>query len=196
LERTLELDALVAGNNTQGLETDRFGSRSDAYANYYNYDAHFLLMFRAGQPPDPETGFQTLNFRELSANHLAGSVYFAAVYQTVEVTHVFSNGTFTQKIKAIRDGLINLQGLRSNNAPTPPATPAAPAAPPAAPPAVSPAAPTLQPASSRPPSPSEVTRRPNETTSEFNARVRAAADALARWNAEAGLRQSPPMASE
>jgi len=71
-------------------------------ANYYDYDAHFLLIFRGGQIPEEDTGLQKL----------ANSVWFTALYQAVTVTHKFENGTFTQKINAVRDGLINLNGLR------------------------------------------------------------------------------------
>lgn len=76
-------------------------------ANYYDYDAHFLLIFRGGQIPEEDTGLQKLE----------NSVWFTAVYQTITVTHKFENGTFTQKINAVRDGLINLNGLRPR--PTP-----------------------------------------------------------------------------
>jgi hypothetical protein len=94
-------------------------------ANYYDYDAHFLLIFRGGQIPDEETGLPNLN----------QSVYFSAVYQAITVTNKFENGAFTQKINAVRDNLINLNGLRSSPlgpppAAPPPATPATPAAPP------------------------------------------------------------------
>lgn len=74
----------------------------DNQANYYDTDAHFLLIFRGGQIPDPDTGFQ----------ELSRSVYFSAVYQAITVTNKFENGMFTQKINAVRDGLINLNGLR------------------------------------------------------------------------------------
>jgi hypothetical protein len=76
-------------------------------ANYFDYDAHFLLIFRGGQIPEEDTGLQKLE----------NSVWFTAVYQTITVTHKFENGTFTQKINAVRDGLINLNGLRPQ--PTP-----------------------------------------------------------------------------
>lgn len=74
----------------------------DNQANYYNYDAHFLLIFRGGQSPDEDTGLPKLE----------KSVYFSAVYQAITVTNKFENGMFTQKINAVRDGLINLNGLR------------------------------------------------------------------------------------
>lgn len=72
-------------------------------ANYYNYDAHFLLIFRGGQIPDEDTGLPKLE----------KSVYFSAVYQAITVINKFENGMFTQKINAVRDGLINLNGLRA-----------------------------------------------------------------------------------
>lgn len=120
IEREQELVALFDYENAAQRAAQNFGipppappqgqvdrrylgsvSRPDR-ANYFNYDAHLLLMFRAGQVPDEDTGFQNLE----------KSVYFTAVYQAITVTHKFSNGGFTQKINAVRDGLINLQGLR------------------------------------------------------------------------------------
>lgn len=74
------------------------------YANYFDYDAHFLLLFRAGQPPSPDVGLPNLN----------QSVWFTAIYIAYQVTHKFSNGTFTQRLTAVRDGLINLGSLKAN----------------------------------------------------------------------------------
>lgn len=106
-------------------------------ANYYDYDAHFLLIFRGGQIPDPDTGFPDLK----------KSVYFSAVYQAITVTHKFENGAFTQKINAVRDALINLDGLRSvSSAPPQPSGPTGPPPP-------LPSGPTGPPVAATPPPP-------------------------------------------
>lgn len=144
LERGVELDGFLKGVLVPGTETARFTSSNEntRFANYYDTDAHFLLLFRSGQPPNIDTGFQDLNLGQATGNNTTGSVFFAASYQTIEVTHVFEAGKFTQKLKAIRDNLINLNGLRGEN--EPPAAPAeAPVAPP--PPAAAPAPPQMTP---------------------------------------------------
>ena len=181
LERTIELDTLI-NSTPEGLNANRFGSRTDNFANYYDYDAHFLLLFRAGQPPDPATGFQNLDLVRNAEGAVTGSVYFAAVYQTIEVTHVFQNGQFTQKIKAIRDGLINLQGLRSIGTPATPEEPPAPVAPSLVPGAVLAAAPAET---------GSLIRNRGESTADFNRRVREAALATAQFNQQSGLRTQP-----
>ena len=144
LERSVELDGFLRNAPVPGTDTARFTSsnQNTRFANYYDHDAHFLLLFRSGQPPNIDTGFQDLNLGQATGNRTTGSVVFAASYQTIEVTHVFEAGKFTQKLKAVRDNLINLNGLRGEN--QPPAAPAeAPVAPtPAAP---SPAPPQMTP---------------------------------------------------
>lgn len=72
-----------------------------AYANYYDRDASFLLLFRPGDQPSIETGL--MEFKD--------SVFFNGIYHTIEVTHMFNNGQFTQKLRAVRD-LININAVR------------------------------------------------------------------------------------
>lgn len=104
IEREQELLKIFeASPPAQTPSRDYIGSVSTpGYANYYDYDAHFLLIFRAGQPPEIDTGLADLS----------KSVWFTAIYQAYQVTHKFSNGAFTQKLTAVRDGLINLGALR------------------------------------------------------------------------------------
>lgn len=74
------------------------------YADYYTKDAAFLLLFRAGNAPSETTGY--MNFDTGSRENQ--SVFFNGVYIALEVTHVFAQGKFTQKIRAVRDALTNL----------------------------------------------------------------------------------------
>jgi hypothetical protein len=82
-----------------GLDTDAL------YADYYTKDAAFLLLFRAGNAPSETTGY--MNFDTGSRENQ--SVFFNGVYIALEVTHMFDNGKFTQKIRAVRDALTNLE---------------------------------------------------------------------------------------
>jgi hypothetical protein len=74
------------------------------YADYYTKDAAFLLLFRAGNTPSETTGY--MNFDTGSRENQ--SVFFNGVYIALEVTHVFAQGKFTQRIRAVRDALTNL----------------------------------------------------------------------------------------
>jgi hypothetical protein len=97
VERMGELLAL------SGQQDDTLVSPNlDRYANYNNRDSSFLLLFRPGDQPSNSTGFMTFD----------NSVFFNGIYHAIEVTHVFSAGKFTQKIRAVRD-LINLDVLRT-----------------------------------------------------------------------------------
>lgn len=131
LERSVELDGFIRNSVVTGTETSRFTSSNQdgRYANYYDHDAHFLLLFRSGQPPNVATGFQDLNLGQTTGNTTSGSVFFAASYQTIQVTHIFEAGKFTQKLNAIRDNLINLNALRGENVPLPAEQPPAPTPP-------------------------------------------------------------------
>ena len=66
-------------------------------------DANILLRFRAGSAPKEDTGFMNLS---------EGSTFFYGVYTVLEVIHEFRQGKFTQKLKANRDTLINVDQLR------------------------------------------------------------------------------------
>ena len=121
LERERELTALFDPQQRQPGQSiparTNIGSVAvPGQANYYDYDAHFLLVFRGGQIPEEDTGLPRLE----------KSVYFSAVYQAITVVHKFENGTFTQKINAVRDNLINLNGLRTPPSAPPPPPPAPP----------------------------------------------------------------------
>ena len=103
LERMLELssDATKLGDNW-GASNERQNNRS--YANYHDYDSTFLLTFRTGSQPSDLDGFM----------HFDDSSFFNGVYMALEVTHVFSNGKFTQKIKAVRNNNINLKLIKTS----------------------------------------------------------------------------------
>lgn len=122
---------LLAWMNTQqgGVEPAspvRIVNR-DSFVNRYDQDANIMVKFRAGSPPDQNTGFQNLT---------DGSTFFYGVYTVIECVHEFKQGKFTQRLKAVRDLLINVSQLRaaergstSVNQPrqVPVATPATPA---------------------------------------------------------------------
>jgi hypothetical protein len=130
IERETELLAFLQDASRRQY----LGSASQANtANYFDYDAHFLLIFRGGQAPDENTGL--LNLKQ--------NVYFTGLYQAVTVVHKFENGLFTQKIHAVRDALLSLARLNQAGAaqivnppappPLPPSLPFLPGVPPAPP---------------------------------------------------------------
>jgi hypothetical protein len=110
LERLEELARFTStGVSTSGTFASTISDRDARYANYYGQDAGFLLLFRAGNQPSETTGY--MNFDLGSRENQ--SVFFNGVYLAIEVTHVFSNGKFTQKIRAQRDNLIDLNRVGS-----------------------------------------------------------------------------------
>ena len=111
--------------NTVGRAAD------SSYANFYDSDASFLLLFRPGDQPNEQTGY--MDFKD--------SVFFNGIYHTIEVTHMFNNGQFTQKLRAVRD-LININAVR--DAPQTATVAATPAAASAATPSVPAASPAGQ----------------------------------------------------
>lgn len=103
LERLEELNRISADGSSRTFAST-ISQRTDQYANYHGQDAGFLLLFRAGNQPSESTGY--MNFEQGSRENQ--SVFFNGLYLAIEVTHVFSNGKFTQKIRAQRDNLIDL----------------------------------------------------------------------------------------
>lgn len=73
------------------------------FTSYEPYDAFFVLGFRAGTIPNETTGFMDLN---------DDVDFFNALYLVVNVTHIFRNGQFIQRLEATRDNLSNLGGNR------------------------------------------------------------------------------------
>jgi len=65
----------------------------------FNRDSMFMLLFRAGVAPNESTGYMDLK------NNVE---WFHALYLGIEVTHIFRDGKFTQKIHAIREPINNL----------------------------------------------------------------------------------------
>ena len=105
-ERNQELLAWMQTLQPGGVEpvaTPTITNR-EAFVNRYDQDANILVKFRAGSPPDVNTGFQNLT---------DGSTFFYGVYTVIECTHEFKQGKFTQRLKAIRDMLINVSQLRA-----------------------------------------------------------------------------------
>lgn len=119
LERLTELNRFSA-NGTSRTFASTINQTTDQYANYHGQDAGFLLLFRAGNQPSEVTGY--MNFER--GNRENQSVFFNGLYLAIEVTHVFSNGKFTQKIRAQRDNLIDLARVggagSSSPSPSPP----------------------------------------------------------------------------
>lgn len=66
----------------------------------FTTDSMFMILLRAGITPDESTGYMNLR------NNVE---WFHAIYIGMEVTHVFRDGKFTQKIHAIREPINNLQ---------------------------------------------------------------------------------------
>lgn len=113
VERTEELEILLP--RTQGIgetstarpsatnarpSASNLGSTSSPFANYVDRDANFLLVFRAGAKPSVNSGF--MEFDQESVD------FFNGLYTVTEVTHMFKEGKFTQKIKAMRNPLTSL----------------------------------------------------------------------------------------
>lgn len=110
LERQQEL--IGYANGAQSFVSRIANDPDRQFANYHGRDAGFLLLFRPGNPPNEETGY--MNFAANSVDNQ--SVFFNGAYLAIEVTHVFRDGKFTQKIRAQRDNLINLEAAARSNA--------------------------------------------------------------------------------
>lgn len=110
LERQQEL--IGYSNGTQSFVSRLAQNPDRQFANYHGKDAGFLLLFRPGNPPSEDTGY--MNFASNSVDNQ--SVFFNGAYLAIEVTHVFRDGKFTQKIRAQRDNLINLEAASRANA--------------------------------------------------------------------------------
>lgn len=115
LERTQELLGFLETIRRGGSLPDRLGVPTAGNAgttsfsraglvDKHDQDANILLKFRAGTAPNQETGFMNLN---------EGSTFFYGVYTVIECMHEFKSGKFTQKLKAYRDLLINVDQLRA-----------------------------------------------------------------------------------
>ena len=110
LERTQELLKFL--NDIQGATpgTDATPATQTPAMNRagmvdkHNQDANILLKFRSGVPPQTNTGFMNLK---------DDSTFFYGVYTVIECIHEFKSGKFTQKLKAYRDALINIDMLRT-----------------------------------------------------------------------------------
>lgn len=66
---------------------------------WYSGETGFILRFKTGSAPDENTGLMNLSGSENN------SVAFNGVYIVTTVKSTFSNGRFTQSLKAIRDNL-------------------------------------------------------------------------------------------
>lgn len=95
---------LGASNIERDRQLSEGETLNDDFAVYQPYDAFFLLAFRAGSIPDEKTGFMDLR---------DDVDFFNALYIAVQVTHIFREGKFTQRIEATRDPLSNLNEVRS-----------------------------------------------------------------------------------
>jgi hypothetical protein len=132
MERIYELDGYLRNGGPRTYASSTTDNRNRPFANYFGRDAQFLLLFRSGQQPSEQTGFMDFT-RATTQNQ---SVFFNGVYNTIEVTHTFSNGKFTQKLLGVRDALVNLNNLpaasagstASSQGAASPASPASPAA--------------------------------------------------------------------
>ena len=90
------LQALPPGNIIGGQTFNMAALPEEVYDPY---DAYFLLAFRAGTIPNEQTGFMDLR---------DDVDFFNALYLVVQVTHIFRDGKFTQRIEATRDALSNI----------------------------------------------------------------------------------------
>jgi hypothetical protein len=115
LERTQELLGFLETLRANGSLPQRLGVPTtgtvgttsfsrEGLVDKHDQDANILLRFRAGAPPREDTGFQNLN---------EGSTFFYGVYTVIECMHEFKSGKFTQRLKAFRDVLINVEQLRA-----------------------------------------------------------------------------------
>lgn len=106
LERTQELkkflDQLSVSNS--GVPDRLSGNTRPGEVDKHDQDANILLKFRAGSAPDAHTGFMNLK---------DDSTFFYGIYTVIECVHEFRGGKFTQKLKAFRDTLINVDQLRA-----------------------------------------------------------------------------------
>jgi hypothetical protein len=90
--------------------------------NSYDNDANFIVVFRAGTPPSEDDGLMHLN---------KNVDFFNAVYTAIEVTHMFRDGKFLQRLHGIRENLVNLSNQTAatsqvSGAPNPTQPPVAP----------------------------------------------------------------------
>ena len=109
LERNERLIGALPAGNIVGGQTFKMGPLPEEV--YDPYDGYFLLAFRAGTIPNEQTGFMDLR---------DDVDFFNALYLVVQVTHIFRDGKFTQRLEATRDSLSNLGGV-------PPSQPIVPA---------------------------------------------------------------------
>lgn len=111
-------NATTASPNTGNSSTSSSSSTSSTnFVQVFDADSTILLRFRAGAQPDSNTGFQKLDLE---------SDFFYGIYTVIQVEHDFRDGKFTQKLKGVRDTLIDLSTLRTagveNTNPTQPQT--------------------------------------------------------------------------
>lgn len=67
--------------------------------NRFDSDSMFMIIFRAGAKPNETTGYIDLD---------KTVEWFHALYIGIEVTHIFRDGKFTQKLHAVREPINNL----------------------------------------------------------------------------------------
>lgn len=109
VERTVELRSFVDKLNNNQSVPSNLGNPTNTnntgqFVNVYDNDATILLKFRSGGQPSSETGLQNLEQE---------SDFFYGIYTVLEVIHEFRDGKFTQKLKAIRDTMIDLTAIRA-----------------------------------------------------------------------------------
>lgn len=109
VERTVELREIVNKLNNNQSVPNNLGNPTNTnnnsqFVNVYDTDATILLKFRSGGQPSSETGFQNLEQE---------SDFFYGIYIVLEVNHEFKDGKFTQRLKAMRDTLIDLTAIRA-----------------------------------------------------------------------------------
>jgi hypothetical protein len=110
LERTRELRNFLQtlGGATNGANPNTSQTQSSAQnrpgmVDKQDQDANILLKFRSGVAPNKDTGFMNLSDE---------STFFYGIYTVIECIHEFKSGKFTQRLKAYRDALINIDTLR------------------------------------------------------------------------------------
>jgi hypothetical protein len=109
VERTVELREIVNKLNNSQSVPNNLGNPTNTnnnsqFVNVYDTDATILLKFRSGGQPSSETGLQNLEQE---------SDFFYGIYIVLEVNHEFKDGKFTQRLKAMRDTLIDLTAIRA-----------------------------------------------------------------------------------
>lgn len=102
-------------NDNLGASNSRINSSQSA--NFFDYDGAFVLLFRSGIVPDEKTGYMDLN---------ANVEFFSAIYRCIEVTHIFKDGKFLQRITATKDDLTSLNVDSQQSAPNPSQPPSVP----------------------------------------------------------------------